>query len=288
MKKIGIFLNEVKDKRLEVTKLLVKSLTDRGVQALIPVYTAKMIGREDTGIEVDKLFSESEIILSLGGDGTFLRVARKACCLNTPILGINVGNLGFLAEVDRDDLDSVADTLIQGKYSVEGRMLLEVKVRADNYESEIYYALNEAVISRGRISRMINNIKVEVNDRLVDQFPADGVIVCTPTGSTAYSLSAGGPIVEPDMELMVITPICPHTLHSRSIVVDDRKKISIMIDDKNQNDSMLTVDGQESHHLTNKHEVVIKKSEKRLNIIRLENRCFFDVVRNKLFNRSRR
>lgn len=288
MKRIGILPNPEKDKQLDVTNILISKILSAGLNIMLPKDIANRINQKKLGVEKEELFKSADVVISVGGDGTFLRAARNVCCLDTPILGINAGNLGFLAEIDKRNLDKVSDALINNNYRIEERMVLEARVLVDGYESETYYAVNEAVISRGRISRIINNIKVELDGKVIDQFPADGVIISTPTGSTAYSLSAGGPIVEPDMNLMVITPISPHILHARSIVVSDKKSVTIIIDDKNQNDSMLTIDGQESHALTNSHKVSIFKSKHTLKVIKLTDRDFFDIVRDKLFDRNGR
>ena len=286
MKNIGIFTNESKDKQLKVTKLLVDKLLNTGAFVMLPENKAGLINHESLGFNEKDILKSSEVIISIGGDGTFLGIARKVCCLDIPILGVNVGNLGFLAEVDRMDIDKVVNCLMSEDYRIENRMVLEAKVFSDDYESETYYALNDAVVSRGIISRVIN-IKTIVDGVTVDQFPADGIIISTPTGSTAYSLSAGGPIVEPDMDLMIITPICPHILRARSIVVSSKKNVTIIIEDKNQEEAMLTIDGQENNTLTNIHKVKIKKSDKLLKVIKLSDRNFFDVVRDKLFSNRR-
>lgn len=287
MGKIGIFTNESKDKNMEITKLLISKLQDRGAFVMLPEKKAELAGRQDLGISEEEFFKRADIVVSLGGDGTFLNVARKVCMYDTPILGVNVGNLGFLAEVNKNDLDDVVDVLVTGNYRIKNRMLLEARVKSEGHESEAYYALNDVVVSRGTISRVIN-ITTLLDGHVINKFPADGIIISTATGSTAYSLSAGGPIIEPGMNLMVITPICPHILHSRSVVVAARKQITIMIEDKNKNDAMLTVDGQETLTLTNKHSVTIKKSDYSIKVIRLYEKRFFDTVKSKLFERNSR
>ena len=283
--KIGVFPNIDKDINLDVTKLLLTKLNDIGVSVMLPPTIAAMLNKAELAKDEQEIARLADIVISLGGDGTLLRVARKVCMMDTPIVGINVGNLGFLAEVDKNNLDLLTNALVSGNYNVENRMILEAKVQAEGYESETYCALNDVVICRKTISRIVN-ITAFLDDKLIDEFPADGIIIATPTGSTAYSLSAGGPIVEPDMNLMLITPICPHILHARSMVVSDKKRITIAIDNKNQNDCLLTIDGQESHMLENVHTVHIQKSKHVLKVIKILDRNFFDVVKSKLFKRK--
>ena len=285
MKKIGVFTNESKDKQLKITKLLVSKMQKQDALVLLPKHIAESIGQKELGVEEEELFKGSEIVIALGGDGTFLSVARKVCCIGVPILGVNVGNLGFLAEVEKENLDRVIEALIVGDYKIENRMVLEAKIVTQDSQSEPYYSINDIVISRGVISRVIN-IEILLDDLIVDKIPADGIIISTPTGSTAYSLSAGGPLVEPEMNLMVITPICPHILHARSMVVSDKKQVSIIIEDRSQSDSMLTIDGQEGIVLGNDHRINIQKSNHLLKIIKISEKNFYDIVRDKLFNRT--
>ncbi len=287
MKKIGIFPNEEKDKGLSITRLLIEKIESAGIQVLLPEAAAAVLDLNNTGTTEDNLLPNCDAVISLGGDGTFLGVARKAFNHNKPILGINVGNLGFLAEVDRNDLDWVVQSLAHDKYAVESRMVLDSRIVSEESESESYFAFNDVVVSRGTISRVVN-IKVLFDQTMVDQFPADGIIISTPTGSTAYSLSAGGPLVEPNMDLMVITPICPHILHARSMVISEKRKVSIIVDNKYQNDSMLTIDGQRGIMLTNAQRVDIVSSDKKLRVIKLSGRSFYDTVRDKLFDRNGR
>lgn len=283
MMKIGIWSNPDKDKNLKTTKLLIKKLIDKNAFVMLPKDIAGIANYEELGVNDEKLFQNSDIVVCVGGDGTFLGVARKVCKYDTPILGVNVGNLGFLAEVKKSMIDQAVEALIFGGYEIENRMMLEGQVVSNSFKSNKYYALNDIVITRSTISRIIN-IKILLNDVLIDQFPADGIIISTPTGSTAYSLSAGGPIVEPDMNLIIITPICPHILHSRAMVVSDNKEITIVVEDKNKNTSILTVDGQESMKLDNGHKVKIRKSDHSLKMIKLSGMNFFDIIKEKLFN----
>lgn len=288
MKNICVFPNEEKDKDLKITKLLVDRLKDAGASVMMPEEKADIIGRPSLGIDKEHILNNAELIISVGGDGTFLSVARKVWRYEIPILGINAGNLGFLTEVDKNDIEQVTGLLINGNFKIENRMILETKVvYSDEKESEPYFSFNDVVISRRTISRMIN-LKIILDDKMVDRFPADGIIISTPTGSTAYSLSAGGPLIEPDLNLMVITPICPHILHARSMVISDKKKVSIAVEDKHINDSMLTIDGQQGIALSNAQKVDIVNSDYTLKVVRLMDKNFYDIVKDKLFDRNGR
>lgn len=283
--KIGILTNIEKDKGLEVTKLLSNRLLGFGAELFMPENTAELTGINCTRINDNQDISQCDAVISLGGDGTFLRIAKEASKYNVPILGINIGHLGFLTEADKADIDMVSKLLAEGSYSVKERMLLEAGIvnKSENRESDI--ALNDVVVSRGSISRMIN-ISILLDDQKIDEFPADGLIISTPIGSTAYSLSAGGPIVEPDMKLILLTPICPHILHSRSFVLSDDRVVTVTIDDKNQNEGILTLDGQKTFKLNSSDIIEIKKSKFMLKYIKLPDKNFFDTIRRKLFLRN--
>ncbi|MGE5473821.1 MAG: NAD(+)/NADH kinase [Ignavibacteriales bacterium] len=283
--KIGILTNIEKDKDFEVTKLLSNRLLGFGAELLLPESTAELTDIKCIRINESQVISQCDAVISLGGDGTFLRVAKKASKYNVPVIGINIGHLGFLTEADKTDIDMVSKLLAQGNFSVEERMLLEAGILNNSENSETNIALNDVVISRGSISRMIN-ISILLDGQKIDEFPADGLIISTPIGSTAYSLSAGGPIVEPDMKLILATPICPHTLHARSLVFSDERVITVAVDDKNQNECILTLDGQKTIKLNGSDLVEVKKSKLSLKYIKLPEKNFFDTIRKKLFLRN--
>lgn len=276
--KIAIITNIEKDKDFKITKMLSEKLTLNNFKVLLP--------ENNDPIKEEDIIGNCDTVISLGGDGTFLRVARKACKVRKPILGINIGHLGFLTEADKNDIDKVVQLLSEGKYKVKERMLLEARIINDNEDSNNFsVAINDVVISRGAISRMIS-IKILLDEQKIDEFPADGLIVSTPIGSTAYSLSAGGPIVEPDMKLILATPICPHSLHARPIVFSENRVLKITIDDKNQDEGILTLDGQKTFKLKRNDIIEIKKSQYDLKYIKLPEKDYFDTIRKKLFLRS--
>lgn len=283
--KIGIITNVEKDKEFEVTRLVSKKLLSYGLELLLPENTLVLSDIKCTRINEDNVVSSCDAVISLGGDGTFLRVAKKASKYKKPILGINIGHLGFLTEADKQDIDMVSKLLSERNITIKERMLLEARILNDSTNTEPNVVLNDVVISRGAISRMIN-IRIMLDGQKIDEYPADGLIVSTPMGSTAYSLSAGGPIVEPDMNLILATPICPHTLHARSLIISDERIVTLAVNDKNQNECILTLDGQKTFKLKGSDLIEIKKSKFSLDYIKLPDKNFFDTIRKKLFLRN--
>ena len=259
MKQISLIPNIQKGEGLKVTKALVEIMRENNIKVGLPHHVASSIGEPDLGLDAESLYRDSEMIIALGGDGTFLGVARKAYGGDSLLLGINLGTLGFLAEIDKSRFVNAMDDVIKGNFKVQDRMMLSARIVPGKKNEKGFYALNDIVVNRGPVSRLIT-LKVYVNDECIENFPADGIIVSTPTGSTAYSLSAGGPIVDPDMSLMIITPICPHILHGRSIVVPDGRVISIMHEAASQ-EAMLTIDGQDSWPVSCRDRLSYKKPQ---------------------------
>ena len=283
MKKVGVIPNINKDKDLEITKSVVNWLLDHGSEPYLNEIVAARIGYEKQGKKANEIYSKSDFLIALGGDGTILNVARLCAPFGTPILAVNLGHLGFLTEIDASELFPSLEKIYKGEYAIEKRMMLEANVVKNDMEVINFRALNDIVITRGAFSRMVR-IKAYVNDNYVDTYLADGVIVATPTGSTAYSLSAGGPIVYPTVEVIIITPICPHTLYSRSIVVSPDDVIRLEIAEENQ-DLMITTDGQQGYKIDYRDVIYIKKSNEYTNLIKVKNSNFFDLLRDKLTER---
>lgn len=284
MKNICVIPNIHKDKDLKMTKSLVNWIIEHGNNPVLNDVIASKIGYTQHGRCSSEIFECSDFIVVLGGDGTILNVARQCASYSTPILGVNLGHLGFLAEVDDKDVFDAVEKIINGEYSIDRRMMLEASAVKNNMEVVNFIALNDIVVTRGSFSRMVK-LKTFVNEQYLDTYMADGIIISSPTGSTAYSLSAGGPIVYPNLELFVITPICPHTLHSRSIIVSEKDRVKLEIAGDNQ-DVMITTDGQQGYKLNSGDTIYIRKSTKYTNLIRLKNTNFFDLLRNKLSERN--
>ncbi len=225
MKNIGIVSNFSKDPEGIRTSAIISKIQQRGMQ---PLVLPEVYGVINTGkvVETESFYSLSDIILVLGGDGTLLRAARQACKYGLPVLGINMGRLGFLTEIEVSDIDLALDSILAGDYYIEQRMMLKAELVRQGGGVCQLIALNDIAIAKASFARIIH-LKVFINDDFVGYYPADGVLVSSPTGSTAYSLSAGGPIINPAMECLLLTPICPHALNARAIVTDSKDKIRI-------------------------------------------------------------
>ena len=267
MKNFLVVTNASKDPGLSVTKSLMKSISDRGLYA-------------DTDPEKDY-----DRCIVLGGDGTIISTARMLDGRDIPILGINLGHLGFMSTVEKGDIVHAVDMLIQGDYDIENRMMINARIlRNGKADGPEYRALNDVVISRLGFSRMISTCAF-VNDALVNTYFGDGIIISTPTGSTGYNLSAGGPVVTPEAELMVITPVCPHSLNARSVVVAAKDRIKVTVDTSRDNytgKAVMTVDGQKPIELENEDGIEISCSQRRTKLIRFKDRGFFKVLHLKL------
>ncbi len=228
----------------------------------------------------DLLGAGVDLIVVLGGDGTLIAAARVAQAGGVPLLGVNLGSLGFLTETALDRLDPVLDAVCAGSCTVEERMMLEVAVRHGGGGHGPFVVLNDAVINKAALARMIE-MEAAVDGSYLTTYRADGLIVSTPTGSTAYSLSAGGPIVHPAMGAIVVTPICPHTLTNRSLVVPDTARIEVAIGPGGQ-DIHLTLDGQLGVELGAGDRVTIRKAAARTRLVHCPDRDWFSVLRQKL------
>jgi NAD+ kinase len=221
-----------------------------------------------------------DLVIVLGGDGTLLSAARALGGLETPLFPVNLGNLGFLTAITRDELYPELERAVQGDYRVSSRRMLHCQLHRGSKIVAEYDALNDVVLTKVSIARMIE-VEARVDDHFVCTYRADGLIVSTPTGSTAYSLSAGGPIVFPSVAAIVITPICPHTLTNRPVLVPDNSIIQIVSRSISDN-AYLTIDGQVGEPLERGDRVVCQRSEKLVNLIRPPRMLFFDVLREKL------
>ncbi|MBQ7039432.1 MAG: NAD(+)/NADH kinase, partial [Clostridia bacterium] len=228
----------------------------------------------------EELVPDCDFLVVLGGDGSLIGVARQYAKFKKPILGINFGRLGYLVELEKNDI-SKAECLINGKYRLENRIMLDVKVVRNGKPVFFGTALNDAVVTKGALSKMIH-FKMSVDNHEVNSYHADGLIVATPTGSTAYSMSAGGPVVAPELEVMVLTPICSHSLNSKPVVVSDKQTIRIDSEFRYEEEVVLTLDGQEGFRLTAGDYVEITKSENTAQLVRITERSFFYNLQQKL------
>ncbi len=280
MAKFGIISNLTKDYGLKLTSSIVNWIESKGNNVFLSDIVASKLNRPEIGFSRSHLYENVDFLIVLGGDGTLLGVARDAAKSNVPIIGINMGHLGFITEVEKEDTFLALEKIINGDYSLQERSILEATVIKNGEVGESLYCLNEAVITKGTLSRMITLDTFADND-LINSYLADGLLISTPTGSTAYSLSAGGPIVSPDVDVILITPICPHTFCSRSIVVSNSKTITVEISESPE-EVFLTCDGQKGIRLNKMDKVVVKKAPFSIKFIKVSERSFFDILRNKL------
>jgi NAD+ kinase len=225
-------------------------------------------------------FDDVDLAVVLGGDGTMISASRLLQNSDVPVLGINYGSLGYITEFRIEELYDALDTVLAGNYELDKRVTLDVSHNRNGQELSKNRVLNDVVINKAALARIIN-IETTLDGLYVNDFRADGLIISTPTGSTAYNLSAGGPIVFPSMNAVVITPICPFTLSNRPIVVPDTAEIQLRLKTENE-DVALTLDGQIGFELTTQDVIKVTKSKKTLNLIKPPNRNYFDVLRNKL------
>lgn len=259
-------------------------LKARGI-ALIskPHEETERFGAEACGIEAvetEKFQTQADLIVVLGGDGTMISTARLTGKREVLVLGINYGSLGYLTEFRIEEMFDALTAIIEGEYQIDRRVMLDIEHRRDGEILGKGRVLNDVVINKAALARIIE-VEVKLNDLLVNSYRADGLIVSTPTGSTAYSLSAGGPILYPSMNALVLTPICPFTLTNRPIVVPDENTIEITL--KNENEGVvLTLDGQIGYQMKTGDTVSIRKSSTNFNLVQPPNRNYFDVLRNKL------
>lgn len=274
-KKVGIIAHTGKPGAAELIKAVVKEFDRCGIKTAIEKESAALIGRR-TGSTIAKLATETDLLVVLGGDGTILAAADQLGATIKPIFGINIGSLGFLTCVSSEFHRKAVETIAKGKINFSERTLLDISIKGAKSKK----AFNDAVFSRGEVSRLIR-LRTLVNGESLTEFNADGLIVATPTGSTAYSLSAGGPIMTPESGVFVITPICPHVLTNRSIIVEDSSLIEVEVTERDY-PVYLTVDGGVPILLKRGTVVSIRKAKKTLPLAVMPDVSFFGVVRQKL------
>lgn len=276
---IGLITHIGKPGAPELTSELYHRLQERGLQVVLEKNTAEGIGKVST-FSVKDCASTADILLVLGGDGTILRVIHQLDGVHPPIMGVNLGSLGFLTCASSSDIEAVLHALISGNFQLSHRSMLHVTVKR---KGEIIFqqcGLNDAVISRGEMSRLVK-LRVRINGEILTEYNADGLIIATPTGSTAYSLSAGGPILMPDSNTHVITPICPHVLTNRSVIIGNHSEITIHPIREHQS-VFLHIDGRESMPVLPGDLISITKSPHTLPIAILHNMSFSELLRQKL------
>jgi NAD+ kinase len=279
-KTIGIFSRPRRTAIAETVPQLLAWLRERGVTPIIDPETAGSLHRDDIGTTRQQIVQEADLLLVLGGDGTILAAAREAAPRGVPILPINLGGLGFLTSFTLEELYPALEDALAGRAAVSERVLLLAERTQNGEVLTQQLVLNDAVVHKGTLARMIE-LELYIDDGFVCRYRADGLIVATPTGSTAYSMSAGGPIVHPAVESILITPICPHTLSDRPVVVPDSARIELRL--AVASDSVfLTMDGQIGVPMQAGERVRIIRAAERLKLIHPPNKTYFEILRNKL------
>lgn len=277
VKKAGIVCNPKKPQAEKILSQLIDWFTKKKVKVWIEESALPILHQKDLICPSGELASRSDLIIAMGGDGTLLKAARMVGRTPVPILGVNIGSLGFLTETVEEEIYTVLEDVIEGSYELEKRMVLEAKLEGGEQK---FYALNDVVIIMGESGRIVEMI-LRVSGEYVCTFPADGVIISTPTGSTAYSLAAGGPIVYPRMDCIIVTPICAHSLGVRPMIIPSSEEIQTRVQSR-AGDARLVVDGQESLRLRSDIQIEIKKADYYISLIKPKRKSFFEILRTKL------
>ena len=252
---------------------LIDKYHEKGIQAVL----VDPLTNQDT----DTKMESADLIVSIGGDGTMLQSAKLAYEYDIPITGINKGRLGFLTDINPQEANQVLDDIISGNYTTENRILIEAFISTNSINKSIGYAFNDIVINRKETGRMIR-VETSIDNSFINTHEGDGFIVATPTGSTAYSLSCGGPILKPDVEALLLVPICPHSLNDRPMVVSSSSEITLRYDSEQNVSAGIDLDGDTVSELKMGDDLVIKKAAKSISLIHPENYDYFDNLKSKL------
>jgi NAD+ kinase len=278
MKRIGIICKRGWIEAPELLGNFIQWLRDRKHEVFLEHQTALTLN--ETGVPREQIPSLVDLIIVFGGDGTMLGVARLAGGKNIPILGVNIGGLGFITEINKDEISEAVESILSGKCSIEQRIMLNARVYRNGDKTSDYLVLNDVVINKGALARIID-LETYVDKNYLTTFKSDGLIISSPTGSTAYSLSAGGPILYPTLDCIILTPICPHTLTNRPIVLPGSVIIEVMLASESE-DVYLTLDGQSGFAIKKDDRVEIMKSGCKTQFVIPSGRDYFQVIRKKL------
>ncbi len=279
--KILLIANEQKDKDFSLTNEIIALIGNRA-----DLYVEKTLeNKKISGVSYISCedYKKMDIFLVLGGDGTLLSVSRTAAELNIPVVGVNLGRLGFLSEIEKEDLKEDIDKLLAKDFKIQERMMLSAEICDENKTC----ALNDIIITRENSLLKILEFDVYLDDEFLDHFRADGIIISTPTGSTAYSLSAGGPIADPSMNIMIITPICPHKMYSRTIIVSNEKKITVKNRSTDGSKAIVAADSQMLGKISSGEAVTVAASENSFKLIKLHGFKFFSMLHEKLIKKEK-
>lgn len=278
MKRIAVMPNKDKDIGLAYAKRVVNAINGRAYIYMEDCFCESGIKAEY--LPKDSLFEKADTVITLGGDGTILHTAHKCAEKNIPILGINLGTIGFMSEVEPAGTETAVEKLLSDDFTVQSRMMMAVDVYYNNCKKS-YHALNDIVVSKN-IASKLPHIKVYSENELVNTYTADGIIIATPTGSTAYSFSAGGPVVDPLMQMFIITPVCPHMLTARTAIMSAQKIITLTFDPGCESYMSVVVDGDIQANIDTSARIVIRKSNLETKLIKIQPRSFYDTLITKL------
>ena len=278
--KFGFVINEEKDPGLVFASHAVEVIYSKGGSVILDSSYKGSVLDGKPGVIIGS-YSDSDILFSLGGDGTFLRTAHKHLGENIPMIGVNLGTIGFLTEIHKDDFEDAVDRLLSGNYTLERRTQLDVTLLSeDGTVKEHGVCLNDAVIARGANLHVVS-LDLLIDHDHVERLSGDGVILSTATGCTAYCLAAGGPIVKPDLDIFMVTPICPHTLHKRTYIVSGDSSVEIIIE-RFTDPPLMSLDGRPNIELAYHDRILLKKSEQDVIVAKLGYKNFYQTVRQKI------
>ncbi len=278
--KVGILANPHKPGSIPTLRNLRDALRNSGISTVLEEQTAALAG-ESPGVPCSEFPELVEVAAVIGGDGTMLHALSRLGDFEKPVAGIHIGTLGFLTSCTDSELGEFATALAEGSYSTSVRTLLDATVFRTGKPAATFTALNEITLARGDTGRMVS-LTARVNGELLNHYRADGLIVATPTGSTAYSLSAGGPLVAPGAGVFLITPICPHSLSQRALVLADSCVVELTSEDRESGPMIFTVDGRDSIHIEPGDRIEVKKSARSFHLLRLKGSSFYEALRQKL------
>ncbi|MBC7253952.1 MAG: NAD(+)/NADH kinase [Actinobacteria bacterium] len=278
MRNVGIMPHIYKEKTLRAAGELRRWLESKGLEVRMLREDARASGCPESGMEEDRFLRHLDLVISLGGDGAMLRASSFAYRADTPVVGVNLGKKGFLTALEMEDMYSGLEEVLRGRYLLQERMVLECWIK-EGCGGRPLYALNEVVVGKRELQRMIR-LEVEINGKYYHYYSGDGVIFSTPTGSTAYSLSAGGPIVEPTLECIILTPICSHSLVDRSVIISPQSEIGVLARREKVMPS-ISVDGREEVELPHGGKVLIRRAPRRLKMIKTVGYSFYSLLREK-------
>lgn len=285
--KIAILPNLSKKDADIYAQKLIKKVLSLGSKPMMLEKQGKYFNDNNIKIykEMDELISDCDTVITIGGDGTIIHKAKYAAKFSKPILGLNLGRVGFVAELEKTEIDEI-ENLVEGKYEIENRAMLYVNVtnKIDSFDIKEFYALNDVVISKSAYSGVVD-LNVFLNGNKMNRYIADGIILSTPTGSTAYSLSAGGPIIEPKLDCILLTPICQHSMLSRSVIFNRESKIDINTRLRRKDEVFLSVDGRDTTLINDNNTVSISLSDTKVKLIKLKKYNFYEVLDQKFSKR---